>query len=493
MSELKKGISPLAMVAIGAAGVIGSSWLYLGSAFFGAFGAGGTVLGMALGAVLACCVALAYSELAARFPRAGGEMVYAYVGGGRLLSFLVGWLLIGAYGGMVAFYVTAAGRLLSAMWPSLESVPLYTIGGETVHLPVLAVGVALTLMMLGLNWFGVSFGAITQLVLFAVMLVLAVVVAAVGFGAGSLDNALPLFDSASQEIGSPVAATLAFLLPAFAFLAGFGVVAVLAEEARADARKIGRIVTISVVLAGLFYVIVLAATAFVLPWQQTAGLTNGTIEAFDVAGFPVISVLAFVIGVLGLLTTFLAVFAACSRLMMALARVGLLPGFLRAVDERSGVPRNALLFTTAIGLGLGWLGPGALLWFLNVGGVYIGVVWAVTVYCFYMVRRRYPRMASPYRVRLGWVPAVGALAGVVVILGGLVPGLPLSLVWPYEYAIIGVWLVAGLVLYRLAPRTHSRDEALKALLGDHYDALDGDLEDRGGREPAAEASVALGR
>ena len=140
-----------------------------------------------------------------------------------------------------------------------------------------------------------------------------------------------------------------------------------------------------------------------------------------------------------------------------------------------------------------WLGPGALLWFLNVGGVYIGVVWAVTVYCFYMVRRRYPRMASPYRVRLGWVPAVGALAGVVVILGGLVPGLPLSLVWPYEYAIIGVWLVAGLVLYRLAPRTHSRDEALKALLGDHYDALDGDLEDRGGREPAAEASVALGR
>ena len=36
MSQLKKGISPLALVAIGAAGVIGSSWLYLGSDFFAA-------------------------------------------------------------------------------------------------------------------------------------------------------------------------------------------------------------------------------------------------------------------------------------------------------------------------------------------------------------------------------------------------------------------------------------------------------------------------
>lgn len=486
MAQLKKGISPLAMIAIGAAGVIGSSWLYLGSDFFAAFGAGGTIIGMALGTLLAACVALAYSELTSKFPRAGGEMVFAYVGGGRLLSFITGWMLIGAYGGMVAFYVTAAGRLLTAMWPAMETVPLYTIGGETMYLPVLAIGIALTLLMLALNWNGISIGAITQLVLFSVMIVLAVAVVVVGFGAGSTANAVPLFDAAVQQIGSPVGATLAFLLPAFAFLAGFGVVAALAEEADTDARRLGRIVTWSVLLAGTFYVIVLAATAWVLPWEETADLTNGTIEALDVAGFPTISFLAFGIGVLGVLTTFLAVFAASSRMMLAMARVELLPRFLADVDERSGVPRKALLFTTAIGLGLGWLGPGALTWFLNVGGVYIGVVWAVAVLAFYRVRRHYPAMATPYRVRYGWIPGVGALAAVIVILGGVVPGLPLSLAWPAEYLIVAIWIALGLVLYRLAPRSLTRPAALRALLGEHYDALDVDP-DGADREVRAEA------
>ncbi|NLC98754.1 MAG: APC family permease [Actinomycetales bacterium] len=466
MSELKKTISPWAMIALGAAGVIGSSWLYLGSDFFAAFGAGGTILGMALGTLLAFCVAKAYSELASRFPRAGGEIVYAYVGGGRLLSFMVGWMLIGAYGGMVAFYVTAAGRLLTTMWPGLEVMPLYTIGGETIFGPVLAIGIALTLIILATNWFGVSIGAVTQLVLFIVMIVLAVIVAAVGFGAGSIDNFLPAFDASVQQISPAPVAIVAFLLPAFAFLAGFGVVAVLAEEANAPAKLLGKIVGWSVLLAGGFYILVLTATAFVIPWTETAGLKNGTIEAFDKAGFPMIAMAAFIIGVLGIITTFIAVFAASSRLMLALARVQLLPPFFGKVHEKSGVPRNALLFTTAIGIGLGWLGPGALLWFLNVGGVYIGVVWAITVYCFYRVRVMYKGSEPPYKVRFAWVPALGAIAGIVVILGGLIPGLPLSLRWPYEYAIIVVWLLLGGLLYLLSPRTGTREEHLRSLLGD---------------------------
>lgn len=466
MSELKKTISPWAMIALGAAGVIGSSWLYLGSDFFAAFGAGGTLLGMGLGTLLAFAVAKAYSELASRFPRAGGEVVYAYVGGGRLLGFMVGWLLIGAYGGMVAFYVTAAGRLLTTMIPGLEVMPLYTIGGETIFAPVLAIGIAMTLLVLATNWYGVSIGAVTQLVLFVIMIVLAVIVSAVGFGAGSLDNFLPAFDSSVQELSPAPVAVIAFLLPAFAFLAGFGVVAVLAEEANAPAKLLGKIVGWSVLLAGGFYIVVLAATAFVIPWTQTAALKNGTIEAFEEAGFPLIAIAAFAIGVLGIVTTFIAVFAASSRLMLALARVQLLPPFFGRVHQRSGVPRNALLFTTAIGIGLGWLGPGALLWFLNVGGVYIGVVWAITVYCFYRVRKLYKGSEPPYKVRFAWVPAVGALAGVVVILGGLVPGLPLSLIWPYEYAIIVVWVLLGGVLYALAPRSGTREEHLRSLLGD---------------------------
>lgn len=468
MSELRKTISPLALVAIGAAGVIGSSWLYLGSTFFHEFGAGGTILGMLLATALAACIAIAYSNLATRLPRAGGEVVYSVVGGNRLLGFIVGWLLIGTYAGTVAFYVTATGRLLSTAWPSLNTVPLYEIGGETIYLPVLAIGIVLTLVMLALNWNGVEFSARTQLILFGIMVVLAVAVVVAGFGNGSASNFFPMFDANADS--SPIANILGFVLPAFGFLIGFGVVAIMAEEAKATPRQIGRIVVISVVLAGGFYAIVFAATAWVIPWQDTAALTNGTIEAFEVAGMPFISTVAFVIGALGIITTFIAVFAASSRLMFALARIELFPPVFGKVDERTGSPRAALVLTTVIGLALGSLGPGALVWFLNTGGVYIGIVWAVTVVIMFRIRRM---TGGGGNILSTVLPVIGAVAAVGVVLAALIPASPLSLRWPGEYLIVIAWVALGLVLYLLSPRTMTREQSLRALLGDYYDSVFG--------------------
>lgn len=483
-TELRKTISPLALIAIGAAGVIGSSWLYLGSEFFASFGAGGTILGFIVATLLAATIALSYSELAKAMPRAGGEIVYAYVAAGRLPAFVVGWFLIGSYAGIVAFYVTATGRLLSAVWPQLNTIPLYEIGGETIFLPILAIGFALTLVILALNWSGAGLSSRTELILFAIMCVIAVIVCVTAFANGSPDNLWPMFDSAVHGDTSPVLLTLMFVLPAFSFLTGFGIVAIMAEEAEASPKQIGRIVVLSVLLAGGFYAIVLIATAWLLPWQEIAGMTNGTIEAFQVAGFEAISMGAFAIGALGIITTFIAVFAAASRLMFALSRIELLPPWFGALDERTRTPRNALLFTAAVGLVLGSLGPGALVWFLNTGGVYIGIVWAFTVYALWAVRRRYPAMREKSSGALLWLSGLGALAALGVVAAALVPGTALSLRWPYEYLIIIAWVVLGTVLYFLSPRRMTRDTALDALLGSHRADL-GEEADAGSRaEPS---------
>ncbi|HQR79878.1 MAG TPA: APC family permease [Actinomycetota bacterium] len=472
MSELRKTISPAALTALGAAGVIGSSWLYLGGDFFKSFGAGGTILGFLLATLLAASVALAYAELASAMPRAGGEIVYGYVAAGRYPSFIVGWLLIGAYVGMVGFYVTATGRLLSAVWPQLESLPLYELGGGTIYLPVLAIGVGLTLVMLAINWYGAGLSSKTQLVLFVCMALLALVVAGTGFVAGSADNLFPMFDTAVTGDASPVVLSLMFMLPAFSFLTGFGVVAVMAEEARATPAQIGRIVVISVLLAGAFYTIVLAATGWLLPWQEVAGMSNGTIEAFEVAGYHAISMAAFAIGVLGLLTTFLAVFGAASRLMLALARIQMLPERFGSVDEQTKTPRFALAFTAVVGVLLGMLGPSAILWFLNTGGIYIGVVWGFTVFAMYRIRRKYPHMIRSRGWVRTWIPALGVLAALGVVAVALIPGTPLALRWPYEYMIVGGWVLLGTVLFVLSPRRMTREEGLDALLGEHRAQLE---------------------
>lgn len=467
MSELNKTISPAALIAIGAAGVIGSSWLYLGSEFFSNFSVGGTIIGMIVATILSAFVALAYSELATRLPRAGGEVVYSFVATNSLISFIVGWLLIGAYVSIVAFYVTATGRLLSSVFPVLNSIPLYEIGGTTIFLPILLIGYALTLLILALNWYGAEMSSKAQLVLFSIMAIFGVVVAFSGFLNGHVSNIFPLFDSELTGSG-PIQSIFSFVLPAFSFLTGFGVVVVMAEEARTSAKRIGQIVVLSVALAGAFYVLVLTATAWLFPWKETAAMTNGTIEAFDAAGMPIISGIAFGIGALGIATTFIAVFSASSRLMFALARVGLFPEIFSKLDPKTKTPRVALIFTTVIGLSLGSLGPGALVWFLNTVGVFIGIVWAITVFAMFRVRKMHKNSELNPGFFMTVLPVIGATAALGVVAAALIPTSPLALQWPFEYLILFAWVGLGIVMYKLSPKRFTKEEALKALLGKYY-------------------------
>ncbi len=466
MSGLTKTLGTLQLVALGAAGVVGTSWIYTNGDFFSKYGAGGEIFGLAIAAVFVSFVAIAYGELASKLPRAGGEVVYGYTAYNRPVAFVAGWFLLGAFVSSLAFYVTSFGLLLADVAPWMHDIPLYTINDVTVYLPVLIVGIALTLVVFGLNWFGASLSASIQIVLFSVMVLLGLTLIVVGFTHGSPDNFWPPYESDTPAVSS----TIRFILPGLTFLTGFSLVAILAEDAKASARRIGRAVVLSVIIAASFYCLVLLASAWVIPWTETAGLEKGTIDAFRRAGYDVLGWGAYVIALLGLLTSFVGLFMASSRIVLAMGRVGLLPGSLSRLTGSRQIPRHSLVFVLIITLGLGWLGTGAITWFLDTGGVFVGCAWAIGVLCFYRLTRRYPHLRGEYRVRQRWLPALGAIAGLFVIGFSLWPGTSVSLQWPAEYVILLVWLVLGAILYAVT-RGHDDDRARRELLGPLYDEL----------------------
>lgn len=234
-AELKKSLGVFSLIALGVSGVIGSSWIYTNGTFFDNYGAGGMIFGLALGSLLAAFVALAYAELTALFPRAGGEVVYGYTILGRRWGFIAGWLLIGAYVSSLAFYFTAFGLLLDLIFPFMHSMPLYSIAGQEVSLPVLASGLGLTLLFFLLNYFGVSVGAQVQTVLFVVLIGIGICLAVVGFSHGSWSNFWPPF----YESQNSVLNTLRFVVPGMTYMAGFGLIATLAEDADLPPKKLG--------------------------------------------------------------------------------------------------------------------------------------------------------------------------------------------------------------------------------------------------------------
>lgn len=465
MAEMKKSLNFFQLLALGVAGVIGSSWIYTNSAFFEKYGAGGMIFGMGLGGLLAACVALAYSQLTTQFPRAGGEVVYSYVGLGRRWSFMTGWLLIGAYLSSTAFYVTAFGRLLQRIWPSISGIELWTINESSVDSTVLLIGFLLTLLIAGMNWFGVSVSGQIQTLLFTLMILVGFVLILTALFNGNPANFVPPYAEGANAFGD----TLRFIVPGMTYMAGFGLVASLAEDANVPARKIGRVTVLTVLVATTFYCLVLLSSAWIHPWEEVATMSLGTIDAFTAAGFPMLGWAAWSIAILGLATSFLGLFMAISRIVVAMGRARLLPGSLAIVDEKTGAPRRAIALTAALTMVLGALGPGAMVWFLDTGGIYLGLVWVLVVVVATVLPRRHPHLKIGYKA--GFLPWIGAAGAMLVIVMALWPNTNLSLQWPGEYIILAVWIGLGLVLLTVA-KPMDNDAALTELLGEYKADLD---------------------
>src|SRR5262249_53580022 len=170
-----------------------------------------------LGGVFALAGALAYSELGAMFPRAGGQYVFLREAYGPLWGFLFGWtsFLVIMTGGISAIAV-GFGEYLGALVPAFSpDVPLLAVslaGARWVVTGAQVAGALAIGLLTGINWLGVRPGALVQNVATALKLAALAALVVVGL---TLPVAEPIRWGASPPGG---------LLPAGL---GLGMVAVL--------------------------------------------------------------------------------------------------------------------------------------------------------------------------------------------------------------------------------------------------------------------------
>src|SRR5687767_4132446 len=78
------------------------------------------IMAWALSGVITLLGALAYGELAAMYPRAGGQYVFLRESMGSLMGFLYGWtLFVVIQTGTIAAVAVAFGRFLGVLWPAI--------------------------------------------------------------------------------------------------------------------------------------------------------------------------------------------------------------------------------------------------------------------------------------------------------------------------------------------------------------------------------------
>lgn len=412
----------------------------------------------ALGWIFMCLIVLCYAEIATMFPVAGGEVPYVYRIMGTAPAFLAGWFLALVYISVTAFEAISIAWVLSAMFPGLEGPVVYSALGEDVHLYSLLIGLVGMAIITWINYTGVREAATFQSIMVYSLLAVVAVFVTAGILAGDPANLAPAFGSPETQGVSWLGLLAVFAVTPFWF-SGFDIIPQALGE-RSEHFDLGRLPWIlvgSITVALVLYCLVILAATLSLP---RAELLDSDLPPAAAIGAALDSewwtrVVLFG-GLLGLISTWNAIFYGATRLIYALGRAHLIPAAFGTVHARHRTPHVAICFVGALGALGSFMGKEAIIPIVNIGATILSTLFLIISVGVIRLRRRMPSHPRPYRVPcFPWLPASAAGFAAVMLLLSLLTPLEDSDGIPIEWAILLTWLIIGLVFWRLASKTRS--------------------------------------
>jgi APA family basic amino acid/polyamine antiporter len=364
---------------------------------------------------------MAYAELAALRPRAGGEYVYLREAFGPLAAFLTGWTsFVAGFSGAVAtsaavlvFYLGrfAPGMAGQAPWLVVPIVPgmiALTVSAQTLT------AVAVIAAMAALHLRGVGPGRVVGDVLAALKVTAFVFFIAIGFsfGAGSF---------AHLHAPAPVAPAgwLLALIPVMFTYSGWNAAAYVAEEVRNPGRNVPRALALGTGAVIAIYLGLNALYLYVIPAGELATIRGSVLDviAERLLGAAAGNIMG-VVSIVSLTASISAMTFAGPRVYYAMARDGLFFARAGVVHSRYRTPAAAIVAQAIWSSVLVLTATADVL--VQYTGFAIVLFSGVAVVALFVLRRKEPDAERPFRA---WgypiAPAVYAIASLLILVNGL--------------------------------------------------------------------------
>lgn len=438
MTTLARKLHLIDYFALGFGVMVGTAWLVVMEDLLARGGPLGALLGFILGALTLLPIGYVYGELVKAIPDAGGEVAYTALFFPKGVSFLTGWMMLLAYFLTCPFEAVAAGKIAAYLFPSMDSIELYRLGGRPIYLWHVILGLSITGLFTWLNYRGIQGSARFLKWTTFTFLGCVVIFVAAGFGHGSSANFRPLFTHAPL-----VSIFLVWQVTPW-LLSGFESVGKCAEEASPDFKGRNYLVAIQLtIFVGLvFFGLVIAGVAYAAPWQSLAHEKFPTAIAFERA-LHARWIVHLIMGAafIALLKALNGNVVVSSRMLFAMGRRNLLDPRLGRVHAINQTPAVAVLgvgVATAIAV---MLGEALLVPVLEVGAVGCAVGWMSACASYYCMKPSF----------LGRAAAIfGFLLTSLMVLAKAVPFVP-GHFNRSEWIALGIY---GLLGYLLWSRRH---------------------------------------
>jgi APA family basic amino acid/polyamine antiporter len=468
-NRLRRILGPVQLSALGVGCIIGTGIFVLtGKA---AHDTTGPALMLSFVAAGTACIfaALCYAEFASMVPVAGSAYTYAYATMGELFAWIIGWDLILEYSvasstvahGWSKYFQDFIGILGLHVPHTLATAPFdYDTGlgkmvwtGAILDLPAILIAWVVTgILVRGIRE-SASFNAAMVIIKVAIVFFVIVVgafyvdpknwvpFAPYGFSGVSFfgKTVLGQHGAGGEPLGMLAGAGIIF----FAYI-GFDSVSTHAEEAKKPQRDVPIGIIVSLVLCTVLYIAVAAVLTGMVPYDKI-NIEAPVSDAFRQVGLPWAQFLISLGAVAGITSVLLVLMLSQPRVMLAMARDGLVPqSFFGAVHPRFRTPWKSTILTGAFVSVLAGLMPLRILAEL----VNIGTLLAFVIVCaaVLIMRRTNPNAERPFRCP--FVPVIPILGVATCLL--LMFALPAENWWR-----LGIWLLIGFGIYFSYGRYHS--------------------------------------
>ncbi|WP_221567062.1 APC family permease [Alkalihalobacillus sp. TS-13] len=436
-NKMKRVLSQWDVLVLAIGAMLGWGWVVLSGEWITSAGSMGAVLAFAIGGVLVIFVGLTYSELASAMPEVGGEHAYVHRALGKKASFIASWAITLGYVSVVTFEAVALPTVVDYILPEYQAGYLWTIAGWDVYLTWVLIGMAGSIFITLINYFGVKPAVLVQMVLTILIVGIGLMLIFGSAVGGSTANLDPYF------LGGAGGVMTVLIMVPFLFV-GFDVIPQVAEEVNLPFKQIGKVLIFSVGCAVVFYMLIALGVGLSLDKTALGNTELATADAMAAAfGSQTFGNILILGGVAGIITSWNAFIIGGSRVVFAMAKSGMLPGWFGFLHPKYKTPSNAILAIGGLAVLAPLLGRPALVWIVDAGGLGIVVAYFMVALAFLVLRKREPGMDRPFRAgkgnAVGWIALVLSVGFISLYM----PGMPAALVWPAEWIMIAVWFLIG--------------------------------------------------
>jgi APA family basic amino acid/polyamine antiporter len=358
------------------------------------------------GGLYALLGAIQIAELGTMIPRSGGQYVFSRYALGEYAGFIVGWSDWISTCGTTAAVSIVIGEFTAALFPIFSGY-------------VLLVAVSLASAFAIVQWRGIRWGGLAQNVTSSVKAVafMALIAAAFGFGGSVSPQAPALRPPEGLALAGAFVLSLQSVIYTYD---GWTGVVYFSEEVEDPARNIPRSLFGGVLAIVAIYLLVNLSLLYVLPVSRIAGETFAAGTAANAIFGQRGDTFFRTVTILSMLSAINAYHLMASRVLFAMGRDGLFSK-RAAVVNPGGTPTVALFLSATVAV-----------LFILFGRTFEKVVtllafffvanYALSFLSVFVLRRREPGKARPYRAwGYPWTTGL-ALLGSIAFLAGAIAG-----------------------------------------------------------------------